>query len=209
MLLGVLGLAWVASVPVHAQSSKEFADRIQKTYEAANDLSLTFTQSTYVAVLEKEVLKKGRGQFKKPGKSRIDYEGDNGRQYLSDGKTLWVYQRGDSQPQTLDLKEQDIPSEALNFLGGLGKLQKDFLVEEVDPLKWEKLKRETGPYRWLELTPLKKSSSIQSLIMGFDPSSNLAQEIYIFTDSGNLSHYSLQDVKMNLGLTDTVFVFKK
>jgi Outer membrane lipoprotein-sorting protein len=211
-VLGAFGLVFLLGFfprPGAADTPKEFADRIQKTYEAAADLSLSFTQSTYVAVLEKDVSKRGSAQFKKPGKSRIDYEGEAGRQYISDGKTLWVMQKGESKAQALKLEEQDIPIEALNFLGGLGKLQKDFAVEEVEEKKWAALRRDRGKLRWLELTPLKRSSSINSLVMGFDPSSTLAQEIYIFTDSGNLSHYSLKDIRLNGGVDDSVFEFKK
>lgn len=197
------------SVPLHAQALKPFADQIQKTYDQAQDLSLHFVQETYVAVLEREVKKQGSGQFKKPGKLRIDYAGENGRQYLSNGKTLWIFQKGDAQAQTVSLSDQEFPAEALSFLGGLGNLQRDFSVEEVDEKKWKSLNREKNGLRWLELTPLQKRSTIQSLVMGFDIGSALAKEIYLFTESGNLSHYTISEIKMNSGLSDTIFEFKK
>src|SRR5262245_9904626 len=80
--------------PVSAQGAAALADRVQQTYEQAGDLSIDFTQKTYVACLEKEVGKRGKAQFKKPGKLAIRYEGERGRSYLSNGKTLWVFEAG-------------------------------------------------------------------------------------------------------------------
>lgn len=194
---------------IDAQESVALADRVQKTYEGASDLSIAFTQKTYVAVLEKEVSKKGQALFKKPGKLAIRYEGERGRNYLGDGKTLWVFESGDPQVEKIPLNEESIPAEALSFLGGLGQLKRDFAVEDVDPKKWATLKREKGDLKWLELTPLQKRSSLQWLVMGFDPQTSYAREVFLFTDSGNLSHYVFDKVELNQGLGDELFVYKK
>jgi outer membrane lipoprotein-sorting protein len=209
-LLALLSLMLATfSWTVYGQGAQGFADRVQQAYERAKDMSLEFVQATYVASLEREVTKQGVAQFKKPGKLHIDYAGEGGRQYLSDGKTLWIFPRGDPQIQTIPLNDETVPAEALSFLGGLGNLKRDFAVEEVDEKKWAQLKTEKGSLRWLELTPLQKRSTIQCLIMGFDPESYLAKEIYLFTESGNLSHYRITAVKTNSGLADSLFELKK
>ncbi|MFO1462927.1 MAG: outer membrane lipoprotein carrier protein LolA [bacterium] len=208
-LLAVLGLGFLVPAGLFAQSVSDLADRVQQTYEQAQDLGIDFTQKTYVALLEREVAKRGRATFKKPGKLAIRYEGERGRNYLSDGKTLWVFETGDAKPETYPLDEENVPAEALSFLGGLGRLKRDFAVEEVDPKKWAQLKAERGQLQWMELTPLKKRSSLQWLVMGFDPKTAYAREVFLFTDSGNLSHYVFDKVELNLGLGDELFVFKK
>lgn len=214
MKIGVrilVSLAVLGFLPAvaRAQDAGALADRVQRTYEQAGDLSIDFTQKTYVAVLEKEVSKKGKAQFKKPGKLAIRYEGARGRNYQSDGKTLWIFESGDSQVEKIPLDEESLPAEALSFLGGLGNLKRDFAVEEVDPKKWQTLKRERGDLQWLELTPLQKRSSLQWLVMGFDPATAYAREVFLFTDSGNLSHYVFDKVELNRGLGDELFVYKK
>src|SRR5690606_20872196 len=103
--------------------------------------------------------------FKKPGKMAIRYHGEGGRNYLSDGKTLWIFETGDSQVQKMRVDESTLPAEALSFLGGLGRLQRDFAVEEVDPKKWKALKRERQDLAWLELAPLEKKSTLAWLVM--------------------------------------------
>ncbi len=209
---GIL-LAWVAGTlfpaPIGAQERVPFTQRVQQAYESAQDLRMDFAQKTYVAVLEKEVRKAGQAQFKKPGKFRISYAGERGRNYLCDGKTLFVFETGDKQVQKFPVDDDSVPAEALSFVGGLGNLEKDFAVEEVDAKKEALLKKEKGGLRWLELTPKKKRSSIEWLVMGFDKQSALVQELFIYTESGNLSHYIFEKVEANVGLVDSVFDLKR
>ena len=202
LLVGFLATA-------RADEAQQFGQKVQRAYEATPDLSMDFTQKTYVAILEREDSKKGSAKFKKPGKFSISYEGAHGRQYISNGKTLWIYEQGDPQVQSIPLSEDTIPAEALSFLGGLGNLKNDFAVEEVDPKKWEQLKAGKGSLRWLELTPLQKRSTIQWLIMGFDKETGLAQEVYIFTDSENISHYLFSNLRGSTGIADSLFEFSK
>ena len=195
--------------PLSAQSAVQFADRIQQTYDQAKDLHIEFVQKTYVAILEKEVSKKGQAYFKKPNKMAIRYEGEQGRNYLSNAKTLWIFETGDSQAQSYPLNDDTMPAEALSFLGGLGQLKRDFAVEDVDPKKWANLKREKQGLTWLELTPLQKRSNLQWLVMGFDPENAQAREVFLYTDSGNVSHYVFDKVEFNPGLADDLFEYKK
>lgn len=205
----ILSLLLLSLILVKQASAEEtasnFADKVQSTYEATQSLRLEFQQKTYVELLEREVSKKGSAQFKKPGKFAIRYEGNRARQYLSNGKTLWVFEQGDSQVQETKLDDDSIPAEALSFLGGLGKLKRDFAVEEISETKQARLKLDKNKLRWLELTPLKKRSSIQSLVMGFDPKNYWAREVYLFTESGNLSHYEFLEVKAGEEMPDKQF----
>jgi outer membrane lipoprotein-sorting protein len=194
---------------VYGQELSAFSQKIQQAYEQAGDLSMEFVQQTYVALLDKQVRKTGSAQFKKPGKFLIRYEGAGGRQYLSNGKELYVFEAGDRQFQKYTVNEETVPSEALSFLGGLGNLSQDFAVEEVDPKTERSLKKIKPNLRWLELTPLKKRSTIQKLIMGFDKENALVQELFIFSESGNMSHYVFEKVAANTGLKDEIFEWKR
>ncbi len=184
-------------------------EQIQKTYEKADDLSMSFVQKTYVALLEREVQKKGEAQFKKPGKFVIHYAGGRGRNYVSNGKKLWIYESGDQAVSVTDLSQEGIPPEALSFLGGLGNLKKDFAVEEVDPKKAGTLKKEKSSLEWLELTPKQKRSSIRWLVMGFNPKTYLVEEMFLYNDSENLSHYVFDKIMVNQGLSDKIFEYSR
>src|SRR5690606_35883412 len=103
-----------------SEDPKNLAGRVQAAYEATRDLSMDFVQETYVEVLERKVKKRGRALFQKPGKFAISYEGKKGREYLCDGKTLWIYRNGDKQVEVYGVNNERVPAEALSFLGGLG-----------------------------------------------------------------------------------------
>ena len=212
MLRGCLVLIFLTQFlrPVWADDAQVFAQKVQKFYETTQDATMDFYQDTYVDLLEKEVRKKGDAKFKKPGKFLIRYQGEHGRQYICNGVKLWVFESGDNQVQTLTLGEDTIPAEALSLLGGLGQLSKEFAVEEVDPKKWDALKiKDRNALRWLELTPLKKRSTLDWMVMGFDKDSGLAREVFLYTDSGNLSHYAFDNIKLNVSLSDKDFEYQK
>ncbi len=202
-------MAMVLSPQLFAQSPDQVATKVQSAYEATQDLTMDFVQETYVEVLERKVKKQGKAQFKKPGKFAIEYAGKKGREYRSDGKTLWVYRSGDKQVEVYEVNDERVPAEALSFLGGLGNLKRDFAVETVDEKKWQNLGAKKGNLDWLELTPLKKQSQIQWMVMGFDAKTHLATEVYFLTDSNNLSHYSFSRLQSNQGLPAEGFVFTK
>ncbi len=203
----VLGTGVQAGRRAWGEDLGAVAQQVQKTYESTQTLRMDFVQETYVEVLEQKVNKQGRAQFKKPGKFWIRYEGSPARRYQSDGKKLWIYQEGEPQAQMLKVDEGTVPSEALSFLGGFGQLTQDFAVEEVDPQKWKMLQAEKGSLQWMELTPLKKRSAIQWLVVGFDPQTHLAAEIYFLTDTGNLSHYRFSSVLANGEIGEEIFEF--
>lgn len=192
-----------------AEETARLAQEIQHQYEQIQDLEMKFSQDTYVEVLEREVQKQGEVQLKKPGKFAIKYSGIRGREYLSNGKKLWIYQKGDRQVRVYPLDDERVPAEALSFLSGLGHLTRDFAAEAVSKQKWAQFKRDRGRLDWLELTPLKKRSQIQWLVMGFDPENHLAKEVYIFTESGNLSHYRFSEIRINPGLQAGLFEFRE
>src|SRR5262249_16417506 len=122
---------------------------------------------------------------------------------------LWIFETGDKSVSISDLAQEGIPPEALSFLGGLGNLKKDFVVEEVDPKKLSELKREKTTLLWLELTPKEKRSSIRCLVMGFNPKSYLVEEMFLYNDSENLSHYLFDKITVNQGLSDKIFEYHR
>lgn len=206
-------LALLFGIPAFAASETPSPDQlvttVQAAYEKTQDLQMDFSQKTYVALLEEEVSKRGLAQFKKPGKFRIEYREKRGKTYQSDGKTLWIHRSGDDQVTQVKAGEDNIPTEALSFLGGFGKLKEDFAVESVDPKKAERLKIDNQKFQWLELTPLKKQSQIDWLVVGFDPGDHLVRVLYLYTDSGNLSQYLFSNLRPNEGLSDESFIYKK
>ncbi|MFO1518081.1 MAG: outer membrane lipoprotein carrier protein LolA [bacterium] len=141
----------------YAANTEEVIRQVQSTYEGAQDVSSQFVQKVKIAALERDVEKTGKALFKKPGKLWVEYEGEEGRLYVSDGKKLWVYDKGDSQVNVYPVNPQTMPEEALAFLGGLGNLRAQFRVSALSDNE-KKIIKATSDLDWLLLIPKKEES---------------------------------------------------
>lgn len=183
-----------------AAANSSDVDAVEQAYHSLTDLTARFVQTTEVALVERTVVKKGTFQFKKGGKLRIAYDGKGGKVYVSDGTTLWVHVPGDEASlQTFRVSDETVPREALSFLGGFGKLKKEFEVSSSDAFP------EARPGTLaLRLVPLAGRKHYESLDALFGPD-RLLSELVVKNASGNVSRYVFSEVKTNSGLPDKLF----
>ncbi len=186
----------------------EIVRQVQSTYQKAQDASSEFVQKVKIAALGRQIEKTGKTFFKKPGKLRVEYDGEEGRLYLSDGKKLWLYDKGDTQVNVYPVNSSTLPEETLAFLGGLGDLKKQFRVSALSTSEKKNLNPDLK-LDWLLLIPKNPESHLDQLVLGFDPATHTVSEAYLKNESGNLSHYFFRNVKLNSNLPDTLFVFEK
>jgi outer membrane lipoprotein-sorting protein len=193
---------------LHAASTDEVIRQVQTTYDSAQDVSSEFVQKVKIAALERDVEKAGKAFFKKPGKLYVEYEGEDGRLYVSDGKKLWVYEKGDTQVNVYPVNAGTMPEEALAFLGGLGDLKKQFRVSALNPTERKTIKA-NEELDWLLLLPKNPESHLDELLLGFDRSFHTVGEAYLKNETGNVSHYFFKNVKLNANVSDSQFEFAK
>jgi len=101
-------------------------DAVEKKYAAVDSLTADFVQTTHSEIFGDEA-QRGRLQIKRPTKMRWDFT-ESGKQFVSDGKTMWVYSREDNQVMRFD----DVASQADSaqaLLQSLDKLDEKFLVD--------------------------------------------------------------------------------
>jgi outer membrane lipoprotein carrier protein len=202
------GFWLLLSPPSLASSTDEVISQVQSTYDSAQDVSSEFTQKVKIPALEREVEKMGKAYFKKPGKFYVEYEGEDGRLYVSDGKKLWVYEKGDSQVNVYPLNSGTMPEEALAFLGGLGDLKRQFKVSPLSAAEQKSIKA-NEQLDWLLLHPKNPESHLDELLLGFDRTTHTVDEAYLKNETGNVSHYFFKNVKLNANVADSQFVFSK
>ncbi|MFH0800129.1 MAG: outer membrane lipoprotein carrier protein LolA [Pseudomonadota bacterium] len=173
---------------------------IEAAYHSLSDLTARFVQTTKVALIDRTVTRKGTFRFKKGGKLRIEYEGADKKTYVSDGATLWIFVPGDeASTQTFAVNDETVPKEALSFLGGFGKLTKEFSISTSSAFS------DAAPDTTaLHLVPKGKAKHYDSLdgLFGAD---HLLLELVITNTSGNVSRYKFSDIKTNTGLSDGLF----
>lgn len=199
----ILFLALFLISNASAKNPKKSADdvaAIEAVYYSLGDLSAKFTQTTQVALVGRTVTRSGIFQFKKGGKLRIEYKGDGAKTYVSDGTTLWIFVSGDdSNIQTFAVDDESVPKEALAFLGGFGKIRKEFTVTESTAFPGA-----PAGTTALHLVARSKIKHYESLDALFGPD-RILTELVVKNTSGNLSHYKFSDIRINTGLNDEMF----
>lgn len=196
------------SAPLFATSPEEIVRQVQAVYEKAQDVSSEFSQKIEIKSLERTIEKTGKAFFKKPGKLKVEYDGEEGRSYTSDGSRLWIYDKGDTQVNVYKVSGETLPEEALAFLGGLGNIREQFKVSAPTANDRKSLKLQDG-LDWIALLPKNPESSLDRLVLGFDPQTHTVREAFMKNDTGNQSHYFFKNVLLNSNLGDTQFVFAK
>lgn len=200
-ILFIFSLLFLSS-SLHGKDSslKQEINAVQKTYQSMPDISADFTQKTYVVLLEKTVTKKGKFYYKKGGMLRMEYAGDEERHYVSDGTTLWIYTPGDAASlQTYAVSEETVPKEALSFLSGFGKLEKEFKISNSKVFK-----NIPEGNTALHLIPRHGKAQYKNLDALFNKA-HLLVKLKIHNLSGNITDYDFTKIKTGSGLKDDFF----
>lgn len=184
------------AVKIKTRNIDQIVDEIQTTYQNMDDLSADFTQNTKVILTNKSVNGSGKIYLKKPGMLRIEYTSPEPKNYISDGKKLWIVNLNENQAEEYALTSKAMSQEALQFLKGLGRLDREFKITEVknnDSLTMIP-RSDSAPYSKLECT------------FGSD---NILQKVTIHNKSGNISTYNFSGIVTNSGVDNSIFSLDK
>lgn len=168
---------------------------VEEKYAAVEALTANFTQTTHSELYGSEE-QKGEVSFKRPRKMRWDFEGDQGKQYITDGATMWIFARAENQVfQYDDLSAAANGADSL--LQSLDHLDEHFVVDLVD---------DEVPGHTLNLKPKAEGQMKQ---MTLQLSETLVPEKVVMTDSfDNVTELAFQDVQLNASVPDSTFVFQ-
>src|SRR5262252_8320563 len=111
---------------VHAAALDDALKRLQERYETTRTLTAGFRQTVESKTLAGSLESRGKVYFEKPNHMRWDYDPPDRQTIVGDGATLWIYQPDDKQVIKAPLAEAFQASTPLNFLGGLGHIDRDF-----------------------------------------------------------------------------------
>lgn len=196
----LMAAALVVLVPLsslsHAANAKALLEELRKAYESTKDLSGRFVQTSHLAAASMDRVVTGKVVFKKGGKMRWSYEGDDPQEIVSDGKTLWIHQVRDKNVLRQDLTKLP-PSNrfALDLLSGFQGLTDSFDVKACGE-------------SCLELRPKEARAELTRIILQLEPKVREVRSVTTEDSLGNRTRVDLKDLKWNLGVRDETFVFK-
>ena len=180
-------------------------DQVQSTYERINDFHAKFTQEATIRSLNQVQRADGEVWLKKPGKMRWNYYRPNKEEIVSDGSKIWFYNQEEKQVVESSLIEvMDTPT-TTTLLSGLGNIKEQFIARfsaSVFP-------DQDGSYL-VDLLPRDNSAEEEynKVTIAVNKKSMLVNTIYLYDPFGNLTKVNLYDIKINKGVSDSLFNFK-
>ena len=180
------------------------------TFEAQNQgiksWSADFVQKTFVELVGQELEKSGQIQAKKPGAFFINYPD---KTYRYNGKTLWLEQHASKSVLKFKNPGEWISKEALDFLSGLYKASGIFIEADKETAKQFFEEYDNPKLSHIALSPIHPDSQIVHLNLGINEGTGLIEEVYLWTKSGNKTHYVFKNIVKNPKLDTAAFSLKK
>lgn len=191
-MLAVLMLA--GSAP--AAEPAALLDGLRRAYDDTADLTARFVQTAHLTAVGMDREARGRVAFKKTGKMRWTYEGDDPQEIVSDGETLWVHQVRDRTVLRQELAAVPEASRvALDLLGGFQGVERSFEVGSCGDL-------------CLVLTPREARPDLSRVLVDVAPGGAEVRAVTTEDPLGNRTRVEFLDVRRNTGLGDEPFAFR-
>lgn len=191
-----------AAYSASAEEIDVVVDKIQNKYEEITDFHAKFTQEAAVKALDKVQKSEGEVWFKKPGKMRWNYYTPEKDEIVSDGRTLWFYDVAEKQVIESPLAQVSDTQNTTSLLSGLGNIKEVFDASFAEGTELTS----SGSYL-LELKPKSDDEQYNRAIVAFDKKTMAVNSIYLYDPFGNLTTISLNDIKIDNGVEDSLFSF--
>lgn len=187
--------------PAPGISADEAVKKLQAFYQSTQKLKADFKQTYTNAVFGRTSTSTGKLYVMKPGKMRWDYKTPDEKHFISDGATLWIYEKAAKQAGKQELKDTVLPV-AITFLFGQGDLARDF-APSLDPGKYGAPKDIV-----VKLVPRQPTAQYKHLWLVLDPGDFHVKESVILEASDNVNHFKFHTLRQNKDVPVTEKHFK-
>lgn len=228
----LVSLALLVAAPAWAESLRDVIATLEVPFQAGtpsndavHDIETVFNQRVTIASLEET--QSGSGEVKLmfdytdpntvPMVSfSFKYETPPRNEFVSDGRTLWVYTPDTNQVIESDIREvsEARPENPLTFLTGLGNLSRDFSVRWGSPDNYDAdgnyiidLVPRTSTVIVTKLTLVVDRRAVREFMRGTTGRTFPIRESIAVEPNGNLNHiiFDQQNMRLNRGLSPGEF----
>ena len=183
-------------------SATDFAQALQRKYDAVHAFSAEFIHTYRGGVLNTQLTERGRLIVKKPGRMRWEYTAPEKKLFVSDGVKIYFYVPEDKQVIVTSVPPLDQATTPAFFLAGKGNLARDFTPSLADPPAGT-----AAGSRALKLVPKAAQADYDWLMVVVD-AATLALRGFAYGDSqGGTSSFSFVNLKENPAMADKAFDF--
>lgn len=179
----------------HVVAADDILDRLRAFTMELESFTADFEQSLYSA--DSELLKNDIGKLllKRPGKFIWRYDGADGQEFISDGKSIWMFDK-ELEQVTVNALDDRLGGTPLVLLMGGVPLEDQF---KVTPLG------ESDGIDWVELIPKDSSTDFESLFIGLNGKGLAAMELR--DNLGQATQIQFKKFKPGVALNDKQFDF--
>ena len=171
-------------------------NRLQKHYQQTNSFSAKFKEQIRPAGGTKRE-REGTVYYRKPGRMRWEFDGEDQELIVSDGQQLYSYQPDLNQVIETPLEQAFRSSSAASFLLGIGNVQRDF--DASVPA--------TPPADGLKHVALKPKNGGDTIEMGLDPSTLDLRALRLTDALGDVTELTFSGINYGAPLDDKLFAF--
>jgi outer membrane lipoprotein carrier protein len=193
-------LVLMCAVAAHAASGSSqlntLLHRLQRHYQETTSFSAKFKEEISPAGGMKRQ-RDGTVYYRKPGRMRWDFAGQDAEVIVSDGTQLYTYQPDLNQVIETPLAQAFRSSSAASFLLGVGSVERDFDAS-FPP---------SAPADGLKHVTLKPKAGGDMIEMGLDPATLDIRTLRLTDQLGDVTYLTFSDVKMGGAIDEKLFVF--
>ncbi len=179
---------------VHAATTDDMVNDIQKKFSAINDLKGTFSQTSYLKDLEKTEKYAGTFYIKKPHAIMWEYKAPRDEKVFINNTDTWLYKKSRKQAIKTRFSKETYSQVPIALLSSLDDLKTDFDISHA----------EQGH---LNLKPKKRMGTIREIIVETGSESFPVKSLSAIDQYGNIVMIEFGDIKINSGLEDSIFIF--
>ncbi len=170
--------------------------RLESFLSNLHTLKARFQQQVIDTETNEVRLAHGTLYVSRPDRFRWEYEGDEGRYIVADGRTVWLVEPDLSQVSQRSQKAA-LAGTPAGLLAGKLDLDHDFRVEELGAREGT---------AWLKLTPRDERSPFEQILIGLDGEG--VKRMEMADRFGQVSNLRFSHLQRNLPLPDKLFRFE-
>lgn len=199
LLLGILllvGFSAFSQVGKSDEAAKKILDNVSSKFKTYKTVTANFTLNIENSTGKSLGTKTGV-VYMKGSKYRVDI---SGQEIYSDGNNIWTFDKSANEVQItkFDPSANTLTPQKMftNFY------DKDFLYKLNSETK-----KGSKTIQQIELTPLDKTKLFFKVLVDIDKSSKNIVSTKVFEKNGNRYTYTVNNLKVNSSLAETLFVF--
>jgi outer membrane lipoprotein carrier protein len=180
---------------VGAALGQPVLERLVAAHEGVTDVHARFVQTTTLEAAQIDRVSGGTVIFKRGGKMRWSYEGDDPQLLVSDGEVLWIYQERDRTALRRAVATLSPAGRlAMDILDGAREMETHFLVDSCGENCAELIAKEPG-------------ADVDRLRLEVSPKDAMLTRITTTDQVGNVTRIEFSEIRVNAGANDDLFIF--